>query len=322
MSAGALLDQILGRRALVVGDLMLDEYIFGTATRISQEAPVMVIRQSGTRAVPGAAANVAANMLALGAQVKLIGVAGDDIAGKELCDALERIGIGAEGVITEPGRPTTRKTRVLANHAHQVVRIDHETTDPVGPEVEAELLERAISGFQGVDVVLISDYLKGCVSGKAIRELVAAGARLGVPVVANPKPKSLRDYRGANLVSLNRFETADFLGWDTVADADGPRAAAEVRESLGVEHVLVTLGASGIASAGPDGTHFVPAQRVEVYDEAGAGDTVIGTIALGAAAGVYGSDMLGLAVRTAAAVVRKVGVAVPSPEDLAQIRAE
>lgn len=179
-----------------------------------------------------------------------------------------------------------------------------------------------MAAMERVDVVLISDYLKGGITKRMIHELVAAGKAKGVPVVANPKPKSLLDYRGAALVSINRYETANFLGRDQIRDEDGPAAAIEVREKLDVDHVLVTLGASGIASAGPSGTDFEPAQRVEVYDEAGAGDTVIATIALGAAARTFGAEMLWLAVRTAAAVVKKVGVAVPSPTDLAQIRAE
>lgn len=321
MSLGPLLDAYQGRRALVVGDLMLDEYIFGAATRISQEAPVMVIRQSGTRAVPGAAANVAANMVAMGAHVEVVGVVGDDGAGNMLAEALVENGLGDGGVVRDASRVTTRKTRVLANHAHQVLRIDHETTHPVSGEVEEAVLRRSLEALERVDVVLISDYLKGAVTSRAIRTLVEAGRAKGVPVVANPKPRSLPDYQGAALVSLNRYEAADYLRLsDGLVDDEGENAARELRTRLGVDHVIVTLGASGMAAAGPEGTHFVPAVRVEVYDEAGAGDTVIATIALGMAAGAFGPDLLRLATETAAAVVRKVGVAVPTAEDLAGIR--
>jgi D-beta-D-heptose 7-phosphate kinase/D-beta-D-heptose 1-phosphate adenosyltransferase len=323
VSLGTLLDSVRGCRALVVGDLMLDEYIFGAATRISQEAPVMVIRQSGFRAVPGAAANVAANMVALGAAVEVVGVVGTDVAGDMLAAALVQSGLGDGGVIRDATRPTTRKTRVLANHAHQVLRIDHETTEPVSGEVEQAVLDRALEALPRVDVVLISDYVKGAVTSRTIQTLVEAGQRAGVPVVANPKPRSLPDYRGAALVSLNRFEAADYLRLaDGLLDEEAEDAARELRVRLGVEHVVVTLGASGMAAAGPDGaSHFVPAIRVEVYDEAGAGDTVIATIALGMAARAFGHDLLALAAETAGAVVRKVGVAVPSPEDLKAIRA-
>ncbi|MGV3614514.1 MAG: bifunctional heptose 7-phosphate kinase/heptose 1-phosphate adenyltransferase [Fimbriimonas sp.] len=322
MSLAALLDAFGGRRALVVGDLMLDEYIFGSATRISQEAPVMVIRQSGTRAVPGAAANVAANMVALGAQVEVVGVVGDDAAGDTLARSLVENGLGDGGVVRDSSRVTTRKTRVLANHAHQVLRIDHESTDPVEGEVERAVIDRVLDALPRVDVVLVSDYVKGAVTSRAIRTFVEEGRRAGVPVVANPKPRSLPDYRGAALVSLNRFEAADALRLpDGLADWDGESAAAELRERLGVDNLVVTLGASGMAAAGPEGTSFAPAVRVEVYDEAGAGDTVIATIALGVAARSFGPDLLRLATETAAAVVRKVGVAVPTAEDLVAIRA-
>jgi D-beta-D-heptose 7-phosphate kinase/D-beta-D-heptose 1-phosphate adenosyltransferase len=320
VSLGSLLDAYRGRRALVVGDLMLDEYIFGAATRISQEAPVMVIRQSGTRAVPGAAANVAANMVAMGAAVEIVGVVGDDVAGRMLTEALVSSGLGGDGVVRDPSRVTTRKTRVLANHAHQVLRIDHESTEPVTGGVEQAVLDRALAALDRVDVVLISDYLKGAVTSRAIQTLVAAGREKGVPVVANPKPRSLPDYRDAALVSLNRYEAADALRLESLPDEAGVDAARALREQFGVENVIVTLGASGMAAAGPSGAWSVPAVRVELYDEAGAGDTVIATIALGMAAGAFGPDLLRLATETAAAVVRKVGVAVPSEEDLAAIR--
>jgi len=321
VSLASLLDAIQGRRALVVGDLMLDEYVFGSATRISQEAPVMVIRQSGTRAVPGAAANVAANMTALGASVEVVGVVGTDPAGDKLAAALVQSGLGDGGVIRDPSRVTTRKTRVLANHAHQVLRIDHESTDPVAGEVEQAVIDRALSALPRVDVVLISDYLKGAVTSRAIQTLVEEGRKAGVPIVANPKPRSLSDYRDAALVSLNRFEAADYLRLpDGLLDEEAEDAANELRTRLGVDHVVVTLGASGMAAAGPAGTFFVPAIRVEVYDEAGAGDTVIATIALGMAARTFERDLLRLAAETAGAVVRKVGVAVPSAEDLLAIR--
>lgn len=320
MSLRPLLDKIAGRHALVVGDLMLDEYIFGAATRISQEAPVMVVRQSHTRAVPGGAANVAANMVALGASVDMVGVVGDDTAGDTLTHALADSGIGASGIVRDSLRPTTRKTRVLANHSHQVLRIDHETTEPVDGEVETRVQAHALDALERADVVLVSDYLKGAVTAATIRTLVAAGRERGIPVVANPKPRSVPEYRGASLVSLNRFEAADFLRLpDGLKDIDGARAAEQLRTQLEIEHVVVTLGASGMAAAGPDGAFQVPAVRVEVYDEAGAGDTVIATIALGMAAGLFGPDLLSLAAAMAAAVVKKVGVAVPDPSDLASV---
>lgn len=318
MTLGEILSRFQGRRALVVGDLMLDEYIFGQATRISQEAPVMVVRQSGTRAVPGGAANVAGNMVAMGAWVTMVGVVGEDVPGAMLASSLETFGVEAI-LVRDASRPTTRKTRILANHAHQVLRVDHEDETPVSGAAEEEMLARSLAAMRDVDVVLISDYTKGAVTGRIIRGIVEEGRRLSVPVVANPKPRSLPYYEGAALVSLNRYEAGNAVGLGrgvTAEEAEG--VARELRERLGVGQIVVTLGGDGMAAAGETSFH-IPAVPVEVYDEAGAGDTVIATVALGIGTDAFSRELLVLATHTAAAVIRKVGVAVPSAEDLAQI---
>lgn len=319
MTYGSLLDSFRGLRALVVGDLMLDEYIFGRATRISQEAPVMVVRQSSTKSVPGGAANVASNMVALGARPIVIGVVGEDEPGRRLEASLGEFGIDAGRLVKDPSRPTTRKTRVLANHSHQVLRIDHEDDTPSSPDIERAVLDQAYAAMEQVDVVLISDYLKGAITGPMIEAIVARGRESNVPVVANPKPRSLHHYAGATLVSLNRYEGGAAIGKpEGVSDAEATQAAEALRDRLGVENMLVTLGASGMAAAGQS-SFFVPSVRVEVYDEAGAGDTVIATIALSIGARKFGPTALGLAAETAAAVVAKVGVATPSVADLRRI---
>jgi D-beta-D-heptose 7-phosphate kinase/D-beta-D-heptose 1-phosphate adenosyltransferase len=317
MTSGDLLARFQGLKALVVGDLMLDEYIFGQATRISQEAPVMVIRQKSTRIVPGGAANVAANLTAFGATPTMVGVIGDDPYG----EALARM-IGQEGLVRDPGRPTTRKTRVLGNHSHQVVRIDHEDDHPVSEDIESAILEKALSRLPNSNVLLISDYQKGSVTATTVTRLIESAASLGVPVVANPKPRSLASYRGATLVSLNRFEAGDALKMGPLEDSEAHSAAARLREQAGVENLLVTLGGSGMVLATAQDVFQVPAVKVEVYDEAGAGDTVIATIALGVAAKSLSRELLLLATHTAAAVVLKVCVAVPTGEDLEAITRE
>jgi D-beta-D-heptose 7-phosphate kinase/D-beta-D-heptose 1-phosphate adenosyltransferase len=296
---------------------MLDEYVFGKATRISQEAPVMVVRQTSTRAVPGGAANVAANIFALGGQPSLLGVVGDDLAGQMLASSLENLS-GSE-LVKDPSRPTTRKLRILANHAHQVLRIDHEEDKSVGPEIEQQLLKRFEELLPGAQVILISDYQKGCVTPKLIQTIVAQGRQAGVPIVANPKPKSLPYYKGAALVSLNRFEAGEALGiGGGLSDEQAEESAVRLRDKLEVERLLITLGGSGMVAAGAS-VYRAEAIKVDVYDEAGAGDTVIATIALGVATGHFGKELLELAAQTAGAVVQKIGVAVPSPEDLSKI---
>ena len=306
-------------RALVVGDLMLDEYIFGRVTRISQEAPVMVVRQTSTRAVPGGAANVASNMVAMGAKTKIVGVLGTDAAGETLAESLASWGIDQNDLVRDPSRPTTRKTRVLANHSHQVLRIDHEDELPISGSVEQNVLERVLAEIPTVDVVLISDYQKGAVTARIIEEIIKAGRAHSVPVVANPKPKSLPFYRGAALVSLNQFEAGAALNLGQgVPHASADHAASQLREQLGIDRILITLGAGGMAAAG-ETAFSVPAIKVDVYDEAGAGDTVIATVALGVGANKFGKLLLELAAQTAASVVQKVGVATPSEQDLARI---
>ncbi len=319
MSLGDLLSLFKDMKTLVVGDLMLDEYVFGQVTRISQEAPVMVVRQSSTRSVPGGAANVASNMVALGGKPSIVGVLGMDAAGDTLEAHLASWGIKKEDLVRDPSRPTTRKTRVVANHSHQVLRIDHEEESAVSGEVEQAVLDRALSLLPEAQVVLISDYQKGAVTSRIIEEIVLAGKRLGIPVVANPKPKSLPFYRHAALVSLNQFEAGAALGLSgAIKHETASESANELRNQLGVERVLITLGAGGMAAAG-ETSISVSAHKVDVYDEAGAGDTVIATVALGIGANQFGKSLLQLAALTAASVVQKVGVATPSSEDLAAI---
>jgi len=298
---------------------MLDEYVFGKVTRISQEAPVMVVQQTSTRSVPGGAANVASNMVALGAKTKIIGVLGTDESGEKLAGHLEAWGIDRANLVRDPSRPTTRKTRVVANHHHQVLRIDQEDEKLIEGEVEELVLQRALAEIDSVDIVLISDYQKGAVTPHIIREIVRVGREKGVPVVANPKPKSVPYYRGASLVSLNQFEAATALGFSgTFTRETAQEAAQKLKDQWEIDRILITLGGNGMAAAG-ETQCAVPAMKVDVYDEAGAGDTVIATVALGIGANLFGETLLELAAQTAGSVVQKVGVATPSQEDLARI---
>jgi rfaE bifunctional protein kinase chain/domain len=319
VSLAAVLEAIRGRKALVVGDLMLDEYILGKATRISPEAPVMVVRQQSTMSMPGGAANVAKNVIAMGGYATILGIVGCDAAAETLKNALAEQHIDHASLVHDPSRPTTRKTRILADHAHQVLRIDHEDESPLSAQAENDLLEQALALALEHEVVVLSDYLKGALTAKIAGRIIAATREKGIPTVVNPKPRSLGQYAGATLVSLNRAEATEALKrWQGISDAVAGAAANELREQTGVAKMLITLGESGLVASAPD-TIFVPAPRVEVYDTAGAGDTIIATVALGVAANADFRAMLELAAQAAAAVVRKVGVATPSAEDLAEI---
>lgn len=308
------------KSSLVVGDLMLDEYIFGSANRISQEAPVIVVKQNRVSSVPGGAANVAMNLMALGAKTGVVGVVGDDKAADDLEDSLKLSGVGPIQILRDPDRPTTRKTRVVANHSHQVLRIDVEDEVPIGPALEKDLLESVRSSASGRDVLLLSDYQKGAIPGPVIEKIVTLGKELGIPVVANAKPGTAHHYHGADVVSLNRFEASSALGYlKPITDDMAIDAAKQLRRELEIQTLVITLGASGMVFADDSEAQSVPAIRVEVYDEAGAGDTVIATLALCATCGPLDAEALRLATHTAASVVRKIGVAVPTAEDLQQI---
>lgn len=313
MSHQGLLSKFVGLKALVVGDLMLDEYIFGSAARISPEAPVMVISQERTRQLPGGAANVALNLKALGADTSVVGLVGADEAGIALDRALVDAGL-QHGMVIDPERVTTRKTRIVADHKHQVLRVDHESTTPAPDHIASRVISAALEFGRDADVIVLSDYLKGALTQSIVEAL--RRELKGKTIVANPKPASLNYYQGADLVSLNRAETAAALG--TPVDAESAAAGARALvDRVGAGSILVTLGEAGMVAVSRSDSFQIPAPRVEVYDTAGAGDTVIATVALGLAVAGFKSEVFELAALTAASVVRRVGVATPSADDLA-----
>ena len=323
--AGELLAAFRGTKALVVGDLMLDEYIFGRATRISQEAPVMVVKLKARLDLCPAEQRTSPAIWSRWAPTPKLWVCLVKIhpetpwqqpcASTDLTDfrfgARWRPAYNAQDA--RAGQPLPSGTA----HRPRRPRNPHLLMSKPGKRQK-----RALSAIPGVQVVLISDYLKGAVTQGTIAGIVQEAAKHAVPVVANPKPQSLPFYLGAALVSLNQYEAGVALGLGRgVAKEEAESAAAQLRERLGVDRVLITLGANGMAAATAEATFAVPALSVEVYDEAGAGDTVIATIALGVGANRFDRKLLEVAALTAAAVVQIEGVAVPSCEDLARIDA-
>ncbi len=270
MSFQPMLDLFKAKHILVVGDVMLDEYIFGTATRISPEAPVMVVKHKQTSRLPGGAANVAKNVLAFGASAHLVGVVGDDQGGTLLRDALEEVYLPST-LITIPGRVTTRKTRVLADSKHQVLRIDQEDDSPIADGAAQELLDAVEHILPQCDAIILSDYLKGSIIERVARVVYQMAKSAWKPVIVNPKPQSLEFYRGATVISLNRAEATQAYGSSVTLDNALP-AAEKIRSRHRAEAVVVTLGDEGMAVAGPVSLH-IPAPVVEVSDPAGAGDT-------------------------------------------------
>lgn len=310
-----ILEGFAGRRIVVMGDLMLDEYLWGSATRISPEAPVMVVQIERESSVPGGAANVVNNLLALGASVCVVGVVGDDTRGASLRAMLSAAGAETRGIVTAADRPTIRKTRVIA-HSQQVMRLDRELRDSLTEPVQHEVAARVGDAMSGADALLISDYDKG-VLNPVTAEAAFASARLSRALVtANPKPPNVALLRGADLVSLNLSEAraaAASAGCAAPAIAD---AGTPLVSHLGFHTLVVTRGGEGLSifRANTSPLH-IPARPVDVYDVAGAGDTVISSITLGLVAGASVAEAADVANHAAACVVRKVGVAtVTCPE--------
>lgn len=320
MRIGEILEKIQGLRVVVVGDLMLDEYIFGSVSRISPEAPVPVVAHKNSRAVPGGAANVAKNAAAFGADVVVIGLVGDDEAGRRLDESLREIKGVTGRLVVDSDRPTTRKMRIIANQAHQVLRVDFENSNPAADLVEDGLIAAANRALEDADILILSDYIKGTLTPRAVECILKTAKEKGVPSAANPKPSSAPCFRTAGLVSLNRSEVSGLMGREPHSCAEACDLAGEARVKLGVDCVLATMGDQGLAANWDGGHAEVAAPTVEVYDTAGAGDTVIAAAALGYARFGFQADVFRLAVEASARVVRHVGVAVPDENDLAELR--
>jgi D-beta-D-heptose 7-phosphate kinase/D-beta-D-heptose 1-phosphate adenosyltransferase len=310
----ALLDAFRRVHVLVVGDLMLDVYLRGGASRISPEAPVPVVRVQEEWVALGGAANVAANVVALGASCTIAGSIGDDVEGEKLRRALEEMGISGEGLIVTPDRPTTVKTRVLVRN-QQVARYDRESDDEATADAEAALI-RAIEQLAArSNAVAIEDYNKGVLTGGVIRAALAGARHHDRPVIVDPKARSFFDYGGATVFKPNLGELSAALR-ERVRYDDAAWLHA-TRARLGCENLLLTLGEHGMAlSTATNEFIRVPAVARSVYDVSGAGDTVTAIVTLALAAGATLVEAALLATEAAGIEVGKAGVATVSPDEL------
>ena len=314
------LDQILSRagrvRAAVIGDLMLDVYLSGAVSRISPEAPVPVVHVQEEQLALGGAANVAANVVRLGAACDVIGFVGRDVGGQAIRATLASLDGGAVRpmLVERDNRPTTTKTRVMARK-QQVVRFDREHDDDLPADCADELCERIRESLADADVVILEDYNKGVLTPPVIRTALDAAAARGIPVVVDPKFRNIFAYRGATLFKPNAFEITAALG--TPLRAEDDEWLEEARQRFGCDHLLVTLGEDGMALRSEDGeTLRVPAVAREVFDVSGAGDTVIACIAVAIAAGANIREAAVIANYAAGIEVAKPGVATVSPDEL------
>ncbi|MBP2684413.1 MAG: rfaE1 [Deltaproteobacteria bacterium] len=234
------------RRVLVVGDIMLDEYVFGTVGRISPEAPVPVVAVTRETKVPGGAANVAFNLRGLGAGVEMAGFLGDDAEGRFVARMLRGKRVGLSSVVVDPERPTTVKTRVIA-HSQQVVRVDREQKAPPSRKASDTLLRRVLAVLAGVDGVVFSDYQKGALTGELVREVTAAANRKGIFVAVDPKRSDFSFYRGCTVITPNKGEAQAALGGRELAnDLDVWEAAKVLLRSCRSKAVLITRGEEGM----------------------------------------------------------------------------
>ncbi len=302
---------------MVVGDLILDEFIWGAVDRVSPEAPVPVVWLERESAMPGGAANVACSVRALGGQPTLLGVVGRDGGGTRLKQELEGRGISTEWIAVDPRRPTTRKTRVIAHH-QQVVRIDRERTEPVSGAPLRDLLEGARQMIPQVDGVIVEDYGKGLIHPKLLRPVVALAKRRRKVITVDPKEEHIAYYRGVTALTPNKKEAALAAGMPITDENSLRKAAERIIARLKPEVLLVTLGEEGMALfSGSGGRPLkIPTVAREVFDVSGAGDTVIAAFTLARSAGASFAEAAVLANAAAGVVVGKVGVATCSPEEL------
>jgi D-beta-D-heptose 7-phosphate kinase/D-beta-D-heptose 1-phosphate adenosyltransferase len=305
-------------RVVVVGDFIVDRYIEGAVHRVSPEAPVPVLLSQHERDVLGGAANVVANLAALGAEVEAIGALGDDEAGRRLITLLRDLpGVGVGGLIMDSDRPTTCKMRVVSGR-HQIVRIDHEADRPVAGDVEAGLILAIRSAVQNCDVVIVSDYAKGVCSDAVLRAAIEAAAAAAKPCLVDPKRRDFAIYRGATLIKPNRRELADATGLPCQTDLEVELAARRVIERTG-SAILLTRSEQGMSYVTADAPPLhIPTAARDVFDVSGAGDTVIAVAALGCADGRPMSEIMRLANVAAGIIVGKVGT---TPIDAAELQA-
>jgi D-beta-D-heptose 7-phosphate kinase / D-beta-D-heptose 1-phosphate adenosyltransferase len=311
-----LLNRFHSARVLVLGDVMLDRYIYGTADRISPEAPIPVVSVQRTQDMPGGAANVARNVSALGAHCTLLGVVGADDEADQLRAELALSPAISVHLIRDAARPTSLKTRYVAD-GQQVMRADRERKDALSPEVTQQILSQFAAAINESDIVVLSDYAKGVLSSFVVREAISIAQQAAKPVLVDPKSKNLSRYRGATVMTPNRLELQEASGIECLSDAQVTQGAQFVLGQGICSSLVVTRGKEGMSVVGSDGNvAHLPTEAREVYDVSGAGDTVIAALALGMVSGGAIVESASLANMAAGIVVGKRGTATVTAVDV------
>lgn len=303
---------------LVIGDLILDHYIWGKVSRISPEAPVPVVQVHSESLQLGGAANVYNNILALGGKADICGVVGTDEGGRCL---LKELGVrrqGRGGVVIDPGRPTTRKTRVIA-HNQQIVRYDVERRSDIKQPIQRRIIRYVESRLREISCLVVSDYAKGVVTLPLMTDLTRLAALRRIPIIVDPKVEHFSYYKGVTVVTPNHLEAGQAAGVQADDDRSITEAGEVIRQRLGCSAVLITRGEQGMSLFEADGASWhIPTMARQVYDVTGAGDTVVGTLALALATGASMRDGALLANQAAGIVVGVVGTATVTAGQLSE----
>lgn len=311
--AKALFARFKDLKLLVIGDLMVDEYVWGRVNRISPEAPIPVVEVSKEEFKPGGAANVGRNIVTLGAKVSIAGLIGKDAAGEKLLQSMAESGANVQAVLADTDRPTTIKTRVIAQH-QQVVRVDRESSAPISSSVRASLCASLEEHISRADGIIFSDYNKGLLGAELVSWVMERAQ--GKVVMVDPKPSNITLFKGASLIKTNKKEAEAAAGFLIRSDADAEKAASNLRELLRSEALLITRGEEGMTLMA-DGRFFhVPTQARQVFDVTGAGDTVISVAALARCAGASMAEAASLANVAAGISVAHLGVYAVTQEEI------
>lgn len=304
-------------KILVVGDLMVDHYIWGGASRLSPEAPVPIVHVKSESTTLGGAGNLTQNLVSLGAELVVAGVIGEDTAGGQLTEILTNEGVSTHTIIIDAGRPTTVKTRVLVGN-HQLVRIDREMTDELSLDIEDKLMANLDGAMDDVDIVVLSDYKKGLFSDSLTQRIIKAANAKGKKAIVDPKGLNYAKYSGAFLIKPNKKELAEAAKTDKINTIDDVRNAAKaIFAQTGATYVVVTLSEEGMAIVGNDDTYtLLPVKATEVFDVTGAGDTVLAAMAFFMASGLSIEEACELANHAAAIVIKHLGSATTTIDEI------
>jgi rfaE bifunctional protein kinase chain/domain len=305
-----------GRRIIVLGDVMLDEFVWGKVRRISPEAPVPVVEIDRETVALGGAGNVTSNLAALGAHPIQLGVVGADLDAGRLRSAFDGLGVASHGLVVDAARRTTLKTRIIAQH-QQIVRADRESRAPLAAETENKLIDVFRGEIESADALVVSDYGKGLLTPRLLKSVLGMARDRGIAVVLDPKSRSFVHYQPVTVITPNHHEAGEAAGVEIDGEPAVVEAGRRILGSIDCRAVLITRGEEGMSLFTDDGqVSHIPTVAREVYDVTGAGDTVLATLGLALVAGASLEEAAILANHAAGVVVGKVGTATVSQSEL------